>query len=187
VRTLIVNPRLPISCTPQAPTIRSPIGGGQFQARRRATHLFKEFRFNAQFTSRGDAEDFQAFMQFHQGDTPFWFDGGDWGDIQTPVHIAFGDGSTTDFYLPRLNCLAPSWVLHVNRVLRTDWTMFEGPGLVSFGAPPPANAEITGYGRNRFKCVFWFGDTMSPQDEDFEDDLGGRIYQQQEIVLREVA
>ena len=165
-----------------APMRRSPRTGGSMQVRRKRQTPYYEFLPRLRFSNRSQAEQFSGFVTEMQGDTPFWFDGCTFGDIQNPIQIGVGDGTRTQFYIPYRNLFANSWVILINAAINSVWTMNEVTGLLTFGAAPAANAQISGYGRGKFKCLLKYDDVLQEQAESFK-----LLWDEGEIVFEEMS
>jgi hypothetical protein len=181
METLLVDPSYPIQMAPCAPTLKSDVGAAAAAFRRQWPIAYYEFTIPLPFDEQETAEALLAFAVYHQGDTPFWLDGGHWGAIDNSIFIDFTDGARTQFSLPRRNIFAPSWVLEVNGSINTGWTAVESTGLVIFSSPPAAG-RLCGKGRNKFKCVFSFDDRKIYEPEE----IYSQIYNDGKLVAREV-
>jgi hypothetical protein len=80
-----------------------------------------------------------------------WFDGGSYGDIIEPIFISEGNGLQTEFAMPVDNVFAPSWLIYVNGVLNTAWSMREQSGILVFAVAP--TGRITGKGKRKFRVI----------------------------------
>ena len=183
MNALIIDPAFPLKMRPQAPTKTASLGAGGFQARRDSNQPFYDFEITLRFKDQESADEFTGFMAYHQKDTAMKFDGGPYGDIKTPVIIGYGNGTQTQFFLPRRNVLAASWVLMVNGTI-TAATISEAAGLAVFGAAPPLNSIITGYGRNWFKVIV--KDEGGPDMFEMQD-IPFNVFETQRLLLSEVA
>jgi hypothetical protein len=94
----------------------------------------------------------KSFLDY-VGDEPFWFDGGNDGNVDAPVFLRGANGRRTQFFLPHCNVFAPSLILHVNSEVEPFWELNEAMGLVTFKRPPPERAKITARYHCKFKCV----------------------------------
>jgi hypothetical protein len=180
MNTLALNPSYPVTMRPLAPTYKGALGSGSRALRRQWQRPYHEFSLGLPFENERLMEQVVAFAAYHMGDTPFWFDGVQFGEFRSAVPFAFGDGSTADFYLPRRNVFANSWKIYVNGALNTAWTINESSGLLTFTAAPADNAQITGLGRCRYKCVFWYDQQIFEANE-----IYSRLYDMGRIVLQE--
>ena len=73
-----------------APTLRTSLGGGASQFRRLYERPVYQFRLQAMHEEPARIEALYGFFLYHQGDTPFWFTGKEWGAPSTPVLVGFG-------------------------------------------------------------------------------------------------
>lgn len=181
--TLFIDPAFPLKMRPQTPTKVARLGAGGLQARRGNTQPFYEFEITLRLRDQEAADELSGFLAYHQKDTAMKFDGGPYGDIKQPIFIGYGNGTQTQFFLPRRNVLASSWVLKVNGV-NSAATIDEAAGLATFGAAPPLNSLVTGYGRNWFKVI-----VKPDQGTDLFSigDMPFNIFDMESLILEEVA
>lgn len=141
-----------------SPTMRGGLGVWRaIRTRRRyfkPLHLFKlSFKNDDQY----NAERLYEFALYHRGDTAFYFDGGGALEISNPIFLFLGDGATTQFSLPFDNLFGPTWSFFENGIPKTDWTLTEASGALTFTTAPANNSEISGKGKRKAKVKFWFG------------------------------
>ena len=142
----------PPSMSILAPQITSDLGGGLFPSHRRWHKSYHEFRYNFVVQRRERADEFRHVVRHLQGDTEFYFDGGEWGDLTEPIHIAYGDGSKSQFELPDADVLASSFVLYNNKILEPRWTLDADAGMVTTGFVPASGDELTALYKRLFRC-----------------------------------
>jgi hypothetical protein len=110
----------------------------------------------------------------------FWFDGGPWGDVTENIFIGEGNSFQKEFPMPFDNVFAPSWLIYVNGVLNTNWTMKEQAGILVFTSAP--TGRITGNGKRKFRVV------LEDQSESILDETQHHqsVFGIGSIILREV-
>jgi hypothetical protein len=113
--------------------------------------------------SREESHNLVAFSRY-LGDQPFWFDGGNNDNIETPIVIGTGDGRTTHFFLRR-NAFAPSLIVRIDRVIEHRWALDESTGLLILDVAPSAGAIVTAMYRCRFRCVLRAGEKKMAIEE----------------------
>jgi hypothetical protein len=135
-----------------APAIQQGLGNGVPFLRRKWAKARHQFKPVVELASRAEAEQLVGLLRYLQGDTPVWYDGADYGDIQNPILIGYGDRVTTHVFLPHDNVFSASLVVYVNGVVNSDWTLTESTGLLIFGTALAADAVITAKYQWRAKC-----------------------------------
>lgn len=166
MNSLIITPSFPIGVRAIDPTRRDNIGGGALALLDQWARPKHEFILRFPDNDRQAADALYAFYLRHRGSTPFLFDGAGRCEIVEPQVFFVGDGTQTDFFLPFENLLANTWVFYSGGAVRSDWTMDEASGLVTWTTAPAANEQIAGKGKRWAKCVFWGeGDNIYSSEE----------------------
>jgi hypothetical protein len=183
----ILDPHYSIFRDVIAPTLRTKLGGGASSARRLYERPVYQFRLQATHESQPQAEAIYGFYLYHQGDTPFWFDGNQWGTISTPLLVGFGTATQTHYFLPNRH-ITGSLLVSVTAApaydtpVLTAVTATGSSGLIVFAAPPAADAKITATYTCRYKVIFFHEGEVLLSEEQFYNQL----YRYQGLVLREV-
>lgn len=153
--TVISSPAHIMPVTRQMPTLKDPEGGGFFQVRRRFTLPLGRW----EIVVPGKAEDLEplaGLLEYVQGDTPFWFDGADFGEILEPRFFDVGDGSRVDFTLPHRHVFASSLIVYKNGESDSSWSPL-GDGVICdsirFSPAPESNAQLTAKYRRKVKVL----------------------------------
>lgn len=157
METLTLDPNYSVLRSILAPTRSVPLGGGAQQRSRSYARVTYQFILRDEQRVQAGAEALYGFARRHQGDTPFWFDGGKWGTVSTPVLVGEGDGVRTRFPLPNRHLLSTPNV-YVNAVLASPQPTIEPvQGLLTFAAAPGNTVVVTAGGYScRYACLFWF-------------------------------
>lgn len=111
--TLVIDPHYSVVRQTMAPQFTTPIGAAAFQARRGWERPVFQFRLRLQQEAKDYAEYLYGFYIERQGDRWFWFDGKQWGDLDSAVLVGYGNGTQTQFFVP-------------NRHIISDFDSFEG-------------------------------------------------------------
>ena len=148
--TLTISNISSIRPTILAPVSQFGLGQGVPAQRRRYAKPRYRFEIEVSLASRAEAEQLAGQLRYLQGDTPVWFDGADYGDIQNPVLVGYGTGTQTNYFLPHDNVAQASLVVTVNEVTESGWTLTESTGLLVFDSAPPLDAEI----KAKYVCKF---------------------------------
>lgn len=158
-----------------SPVRQQPFGVGLTQVHSPWSRPAYEFVLRASpVFLQSDAEALYGFMQYHQGDRPFWYDGDIWGSQSTPIFIGKGDGSRRQFYLPNRHILEDSLTAYADEVeadpapevaLRTGLLLFEDP--LDTGAVLKATYAC------RYPCVFVEDSGTLQTEEQLHDALFG--------------
>ena len=116
------------------------------------TSLRQRYRFNVvtALLDRAEKETLLGFIKFHGGHTPFWFDGGEAGDIQNKVLVGFGTGAQQDFFLPNDNIVNGSVTVYEDGIAQPAMTVTDATGLVSFTSAPALDVKIEAI----YQCLF---------------------------------
>jgi hypothetical protein len=183
MRTLLLNPNYEVKMDFLAPAARDPLGQGNMLSKRAWSRGRHSFTLRAQLQIKEEAEALYEWYQYHQGDTAFRFDGAQWGKVERPMFFGYGDGDTTDFFLPRRNIYPSSWITYENRIAKTDWTVIsQSEGSIHYETAPAENAELTGKGWNWFPCLFFYEQEKAFTSSEFYH----RLFGSEGIELREV-
>lgn len=114
----------------------------------------------------------------------FWLDGDQYGEITEPIFIGEGNSSQTQFVMPFPNVFAPSWKIWDGRTLKTDWTMDEEPGVITFTSAPIG--RLTGIGKRKFRVVIVdSSDSILSESQLYTNTDGEGVYSMQPIIFRE--
>lgn len=153
--TLVGSPHHTLPVSPQMPTLRDDIGGGAAEFRRRWTRPMR--RWELMFPGQQEKLDMiSGFMDYMQGDTPFWFDGAGTIEVVEPVLVGIGDGAKTDFAFAHRHIFVASAVIYLNGGATNLWAPI-GNGVemdsMRFSTAPPLNMQITAKYQRRAKVV----------------------------------
>lgn len=97
-----------------------------------------------------------GLLDYIQGDTPLWFDGGGSLEVTEPILVGFGNNSITDFRLPHRYCFVSSLILYQNGAVVSAWTpigSYELADSIRFTSAPALNVQITAKYRRKAKVV----------------------------------
>jgi len=178
---IILNTSNPVKMTAVAPIDSVNLSGGAFSANRKYERPVYKFTLNLTEELKEEAMQVFGAMSFLQGDTLFWFDGGENGDISEYITIGLGDAARVDFFVPNRNVYAPSLVVKVNGVVTTAWTFNESTGMITFTSAPAADSRVEAKYKCRYKAVFTYGaDKMYDQIDHF------KYFSERPIQIREV-
>lgn len=166
---------------PIDPTRRDPVGGGALSLIDTWAKPRHEYSVSFPDNDISLAESLYAFYLRHRGSNPFWFDGAGRCEITEPQLFFIGDALTDEFMLPFENLLAPTWIFYENGAVRSDWTLDEASGLLTFTSAPALHAQISGKGKRLAKCVFWGDGESLYSSEEFT----ARMFREG-ITIREV-
>jgi len=132
-----------------------------------------------------------GFIEYVQGDTPFWFDGAGFGEVTDPALIWIGDGATTDIRLPHRYVFIASMVVYYNNQLFTDWTPLGGDGVTCDAirtlTPFTLNYHVTAKYRRRIKCVVRVEDKVTRRRMFRSQTLNSETIHSLTVSLDEVA
>jgi hypothetical protein len=147
------------------------LGGGVQHVRRRQARPAYGFTIHNTHAIKSEIDTFFGFFSYHQGDIPFYYDGGPYGTISTPALFGFGDGVRTEFFLPNRLITTATLATYTSAVLDSlqptpDLTQ----GLVTYSSPPALNAPLTATYSCTYKCVFDMGDELLMSEENFTAD-----------------
>lgn len=164
-----------VPCGIEMPTLVDPVGSGHAHRRRQFTRSLRRWELQIAKAPRA-LDELVGFLEYAQGDTPLWFDGGGFGEIEEPALVFVGNGVDTDINLPHQNVIAASAVFYVNSGLFTDWVPL-GNGVlmnkIRTGTALPLGAQLTGKYRRQFKVVL--ETTERPSHESVIDDRDNRL------------
>ena len=182
MQTLAIDTHYSIFRRILAPRVQNRLGGGAMQVRRLYERPVYEFGIHDSHAVKTMAETIYGFLQYHQGDTPFWFAGNEWGNIQSPILVGFGDGARTQFFLNNRNITTSTIQMYVNATPTGISSIDLPSGLVTFGAAPASNATISATYQCTYKCVFAVGQDVLQSEEQFYKQL----YKYEGITLQEL-
>ena len=167
-----------------APVLRTRIGGGASQLRRQYQRPIYEFTLKDSHAVKSSAEYIYGFARYHQQDIPFWWSGGPWGTVSTPILVGFGDGTRTQFFLPNRNVQGSGFIAYHDGTAYTlsDWDLDGPTGLVTFHSAPAANVKLTALYLCSYKVVFASDSEVLLNEEN----LYASLFSYQGIVIREV-
>jgi hypothetical protein len=183
----VIDPHYSVFRDVLAPTFRTQLGSGALQARRAYPRPCYQFRLQATHESKAQAEALYGFYLYHQGDTPFYFSGQEWGVIASPLLVGFGNAAQTHFLLPNRNITAGPLVYVAaapayDTPVLTSVTLTTSSGLIVFAAAPAVDAKITASYSCRYKCVFYNDGELLLAEEQFY----AQLFRYQGLTLREV-
>ena len=182
IQTLSLSVHYSIVRKTFAPQLSSLLGGGAHQRRRKQPRPAYGFTIHNSHAIKSEMDTFFGFFSYHQGDIPFYYDGGPYGTISTPALFGFGDGVRTEFFLPNRLITAATLVAYTSGVLASPQpTVDLTQGLVTYSAPPAASAPLTATYSCTYKCVFDMGDELLMNEENFYSGL----FKVEGIQLRE--
>lgn len=155
MHTAFVDPQHTLPCTSEAPTLKDPLGGGSQQLRSQYTRVMHKWTLDVPALQQR-MDPFIGFLEYLKGDTPFWFDGAEFGEITEKTVIFIGDGHTEQVRLPHRHVYASTIVAYVDDTLVTNWSPI-GDGItceaIEFTGEIPLNGVVTAKYKRRFKCV----------------------------------
>lgn len=188
--TAFCDPSHMVSSEIEMPTHVDALGDGVRGLRRKQTRALRRFEIAAP-DSPERLDSLIGLLEHVQGDTPFWFDGADFGEIFEPILIGTGDGSKTDFDLPHRHVFVSSAVIYLNDALLTAWTpLGDGVTMQSFRctAAPAANAQLKAKYRRKFKVRLETEEATLSINQEFTDrDDPSKSFYAARYVLQEVA
>ena len=180
--TLSLTPHYAMTCTLLAPRRLGQSGALPVQAQRQWDRPTRQFTLRSTNRDQAAAEYLWSFVVAHQGDTPFWWDGGSYGTLTLPQDVGTGDGARTEFFLPHRHILTTPDVLVDGISASPQPTLDTAPGLLTFAAPVAADSVITAQTYTcRYKLVFWLDEETLLNEEQFVHGL----YRYEGIRLRE--
>jgi len=183
IQTLSLDTHYSIYRDMVAPQLTGQLGGGAMQRRRRYERPTYRFRVRNSHATKADAEYLYSFLQYHQGDIPFWWSGNAWGVLDNPILFGFGDGVRTQFFLNNRNITAASYSIFGNAVAIGGVTVDLPSGLVTFGSGAPADGvKLTAKYNCTYKVVF-AGDSEILQSEEL---MYEHLYKYEGITLVEL-
>src|SRR5690349_21850933 len=118
-----------VPCTPAMPTLKDEIGGGAVALRRRQIRALRRWQLAVPVDQPAAIDELVGLLEYVQGDTPFWWDGGGFGEVHEPIIFGTGDPTRTDFILPHRFVFIASLVVYVNGSVFTNWIPLGGDGL----------------------------------------------------------
>jgi hypothetical protein len=161
--TALASPTHLLPVQRQMPTIKDPLSGGAVQLRRRMTRGLMRWEFTVP-GRQGDLDQLGGFLDYVQGDTPFWFDGAGFGEILEPIIFGIGTGSKTQFALPHRYVISASLVVYHNDILNTGWSVIGGDvtcDAIQFTVAPGLHDQLSAKYRRKIKVVLETEDEMS--------------------------
>ena len=165
MQTLQVAPSYTVTRELLAPTLTALSGGAVRQAQRQTSRPLAQFTLRLVDQSLAAAEYLYSFAAYHQGDVPFWWDGGVWGNYDTPVLFGTGDGVTTEFFLPNRWIISDLLVYADTVLVDPAPTLDDAVGLATFADPPAEGSLLTATYQCRYQVVFWLeGETLLLED-----------------------
>ena len=153
--TIFFSPRHELPSTIQAPTQKNELGGGADERLRKWTRPMRRWELTLTHEEQR-IEEMLGLFQYAQGDTPIWFDGAEFGEINVPIVVGFGDGNIKDFRLPHRHVFVSSLIVYQNGAIVSAWTPVGSPVIadsISFTTAPALNVQITAKYRHKFKVV----------------------------------
>jgi hypothetical protein len=165
------------------PALVTPIGGGATQARRRYQRPVYGFTIKDSHAIKSSAEYIYSFMQYHQGDVRFWWDGNTWGTVSTPILFGFGDGVRTQFFLNNRHITTGTLQAYTNGVLASPQPTIDlASGLLTYSAAPVDQGKLTATYVCRYRCVFEVeGDVLQSEELMYQ-----ALFKYEGVKLREV-
>jgi len=118
-----------------------------FQLSNRARRPMYRFTLTYDAISRSHMQELQGLHAYHQGATPFYWNGGEFGAVENYCLIGVADGRSTAYYLPNRNLNASSFSARMLTTdtgvtsITTDYTLRTW-GQVDFGTAPSSGQEI---------------------------------------------
>lgn len=166
-----------------APALTVPLGGGTVQARRRYARPVYQFRVQDRHATKAQAEYIYSFMQYHQGDIPFFFSGGPWSIVELPLLFGFGDGVRTEFFLNNRHIITGTLTTYADTVLDSPLPSIDlASGLLTYATPPADQARLTAGYQCEYKCTFVSqGETLQSEEHTYAN-----LFKYEGIILREV-
>jgi hypothetical protein len=182
MQTLTLSTHYSIVRKTFAPRHAALLGGGVQQVRRRQPRPSYGFTIHNSHAVKSEMDTFFGFFTYHQGDMPFYYDGGPYGTISTPALFGFGDSVRTEFFLPNRLITAATLLTYTSAVLDSPQPSVDlTQGLVTYSSPPALNAPLTATYSCTYKCVFDIGDELLMSEENFYSGL----FKVEGIQLRE--
>src|SRR5262245_24618584 len=89
-----------IPCQVSMPTLKDDLGAGSYAFRRKQMRPLGRWALESPPEFPGEVDRVIGLLQYVQGDTPFWWDGGGFGEVHDPMLFALGNGTVTDYRLP---------------------------------------------------------------------------------------
>lgn len=165
LETLVIDPNYSIQRTILTPQLRSQVGDGRVRVRRQSARPVYQFTLIDRQQNAATADALWQFARRHQGDTPFWWSGDQWGALSSPVLVGEGDGVKTTFWLPNRFLLDVPLVYLDDVLASTQPDADVTRGQLLFAAPVMAEVVITARYTCRYQVLFWFGeDTLLTQE-----------------------
>jgi hypothetical protein len=146
------TPHYPVTQELIAPHLATPVGAGASQLHRQYGRPLSRFTLRDAQADKARMDTLFGFITFVQGDTPFFWDGGEWGTISTPLYIGYGDGVRTEFLLPN-RYITGDLQVYCNTVLVVPTPGIDGAaGHITL--PSPLVGALTATYRCVFKVTF---------------------------------
>jgi hypothetical protein len=178
-RQLPFTPWYPVTRTLLAPRLATPLGGGAAQYRRLYHRPLYQFTLGAPQMDKTEQETLFGFLAEVQGDTPFFWDGGEYHVQSIPLRLGVGEGVRTQFYLPQ-RFITGGLQVYVEGVLMPDQPTLDGAtGLLTFAIAP--TGVMTAAYTAIYRVVVWQEGETLYQEENFYNGL----YRHNGLTLRE--
>lgn len=159
--TLTLEPHYTLLRSVLAPRRLAQSGSAVLQAQRQWARPTYQFTLRSVMKRQAATEYLASFIAYHQGDVPFWWEGHLWETSETPVHVAYGDGVTTQFFLPNRHITNIPDVYVAGVLASPQPSVDSAPGLLTFAAPVTLGAEVTALYTCRYPLVWWVeGETL---------------------------
>ena len=186
--TVVASPSHVLPMSVEMPTLKDSVGNGAMDVRRRWTRGLRRWELTFKNTQE-KLEELSGFMDYAQGDTPFWFDGGETLEVSEPILIGVGNGTITDFALPHRYVFVSSAIIYLNGGATNAWTPI-GDGIVMdklhFTSAPGNFSQIRAKYRRKAKVIL-NTDSEYARDRIFrnQNNPAGTLYESR-YVLEEV-
>lgn len=183
MQTLTLDTHYSIHRRIHAPRLSQRTGGGSSQVRRLWERPAYSFVLQDSHAIKSAAEALYGFMQYHQGDRPFWFSGNEWGNAETPLHVDYGDGTRTQFLLNNRWITTGTLQAYTDGTLASPQPSIDLPtGLLTYTTAPADQARLTASYQCVYRCVF------APDGEVLQDEemFYAKLYRYQGIQVQEL-
>jgi len=186
MRTLFLDVKRPVESRLLDPSTAEDLGGAAKSINKKLYKPVREFSLEPwDQLLRTQMEIIRNEIHAGRITGVFWLDGDQYGDITEPIFIAEGNGVQTEFPLPFDNVFAPSWVIYVNGVVYTNWTMQEESGVLVCGTAP--TGRITGKGKRKFRVIMQnSSESILSESQLYSNDPDGVYALQNPLVFLEV-
>jgi hypothetical protein len=101
-----------------------------------------EWHISSDGEIREQFEHHQDMLRYHRGDKVFWFDGGINGRVENRQFVGYGDGVSTDFFLPDRWIYSDSLVMSQNYAVVSTWVHTPSTGMLRWTTAPADGVMI---------------------------------------------